>query len=202
VRWHRAAQHLVPQPAALAPRQAAAALQAALAAVQGELSHQEALQLVCEATRWPVGHMWVSSRSGWHSSGAWFDAGPQFAPMRSATESTDLGGGRGIVAAVLHLESCRFLPGLDGLGSSARIEPAKAAGLRSVIGVPVHATGPQSTGAGSHRPVAAVLEFCCATEIEPDGALAQALLDVARRVRLGRVAPAPRAARERLPEAG
>ena len=90
---------------------------------------------------------------------------------------TDLGSGRGIVAAVLHLQSCRFLPGLEGLGSPLRKAQAAALGLRGVVGVPVH------SGAGAHRRVSGVLEFITVDEVEPDGALAEALLEVAAHTR-------------------
>ncbi len=186
-------------PPAVTAQRAAEAIKAALAAKPGvRLNYDDALRLVCEATGWPVGHVWTAGHSGWRSSGAWFDSGPQYRPLREATALTDLGAGRGIVAAVLYLESCRFLPGLDGLGGSLRHEQGRLAGLHSVVGVPVHA------GIGEHRHVAAVLEFVTDSEVEPDGDLAQGLLDVARRVRLGRAKERPRPHRTdmALPEAG
>jgi hypothetical protein len=90
---------------------------------------------------------------------------------------TDLGSGRGIVAAVLHLQSCRFLPGLEGLASPLRQAQAAALGLSGVVGVPVH------SGAGASRKVTGVLEFITVHEVEPDGALAEALLEVAAHTR-------------------
>jgi hypothetical protein len=137
------------------------------------LGYAEAVDLVCRATGWPVGHVWINSPTGWRSSGAWHDAGPQYADLKDCTATTELGSGRGIVAAVLHLESCRFLPGLEGLGSAPRHGHAIAAGLTSVVGVPIHASGK----------VVAVMEFIVAGDVEPDGALAQALIDVAARAR-------------------
>jgi hypothetical protein len=81
------------------------------------------------------------------------------------------------VAAVLHLESCRFLPGLEGLGSPLRQVHAAALRFKGVVGVPVRST------VGGHLKVTAVLEFITTHEIEPDGALAEALLDVAEHTR-------------------
>jgi hypothetical protein len=147
---------------------------------RGLVSYDDAVALVCTATGWPVGHVWVHGPTGWRSCGAWYSApggSDPYSGLREATAITDLGSGRGIVAAVLHLESCRFLPGLEGLGSPLRREHAAALGLSGVVGVPVHTTG------GGHRKVTAVLEFVTRGEVEPDGALAEALLSVAARAR-------------------
>jgi len=186
------------RPAAASPERWAAEIAAGLArragSPRGTISYDDAIAVICQATGWPVGHVWVDSATGWRSSGAWHNhddasRAADYAALREATAITDLGSGRGIVAAVLHLESCRFLPGLEGLGSPFRQQPAAQLGLSGVVGVPVHAV------VGGHRKVTAVLEFVTAGEVEPDGALAQALLDVAGRARR-RIArkPAPAAA--------
>ena len=138
------------------------------------LDYDEAVALVCQATGWPVGHAWISGTSSWRSSGAWYAATASYAALRDCTALTDLGSGRGIVAAVLHLQACRFLSGLDGLGSPARAAQARAAGLRAVVGVPVR---------DGHDEIVAVLEFVTAAEVEPDGELADALLELAARAR-------------------
>jgi hypothetical protein len=155
----------------------AAAIQTELAehhaAPRSIISYADAVDLVCRATGWPVGHVWMNGPTGWQSSGAWHDDGPQYIDLKDCTATTDLGSGRGIVAAVLHLGSCRFLPGLEGLGSTLRHGHGIAAGLTSVVGVPVHASGK----------VVAVMEFIAADDVEPDGDLAQALIDVAARAR-------------------
>lgn len=137
------------------------------------LTYTEAVDLVCGATGWPVGHLWVRSDEGWQSSGAWHDAGTQFADLKASTAETDLGSGRGIVAAVLHLQACRFLPGLEGLGSDVRAAQAAALGLTAVVGVPLNRGGRLD----------AVFEFITTTYIEPDGTLTEALLAVAARTR-------------------
>jgi hypothetical protein len=149
------------------------------------LSFDEALELVCRASGWPVGHAWVATQDGWRTSGAWYDSGStnpegqdRFAGLRECTAVTDLGSGRGIVAAVLHLASCRFLPGLEGLGSSVRQREAAETGLSAVVGVPVRTDGKLTT----------VFEFVTLGYVEPDDALADALLEVASRSR--RRAPA------------
>ena len=148
------------------------------------MSYDDAVALVCAATGWPVGHVWAQTPSGWRSSGAWHattsgsaEVSGSLAALREATAITDLASGRGIVAAVLHLESCRFLPGLEGLGSPFRQAHAAALHLSGVVGVPVHSI------VGGHRKVTAVLEFVTAAEVEPEGALAEALLEVASRSR-------------------
>lgn len=181
-------------PAARAPQGWAAAIKAALAeqptGPRATLSFDEAIALVCGATSWPIGHAWIQMPTGWRSSGAWYaspgawrtgggaaNLGDQVTALRETSAITDLGSGRGIVAAVLHLESCRFLPGLEGLGSPLRQAHATALRLSGVVGVPVRST------VGGHPKVTAVLEFVTAHEIEPDGALAEALLDVADRTR-------------------
>jgi len=152
----------------------AAAIQAGLAAhPPGPLTFAEAVDIVCDATGWPVGHVWARGANGWQSSGAWHDSGPECAELKLTTAVTDLGSGRGIVAAVLHLEACRFLPGLEGLGSSGRKDQATALGLTAVVGVPVRRAGR----------VDAVLEFITASEVEPEDGLAEALLAVAVRTR-------------------
>jgi hypothetical protein len=137
------------------------------------LSYDDAVAVVCHATGWPVGHVWSRTEDGWQSSGAWHDAGPQYADLKAATAATNLGSGRGIVAAVLYLEACRFLPGLEGLGSAERQADAAAVGLAAVVGVPVRVSGK----------LQAVFEFITDVEIEPEGALADALLAVADRTR-------------------
>lgn len=137
------------------------------------LTYTEAVDLVCRATGWPVGHLWVRGDQGWQSSGAWHDAGPQFAELKASTAETNLGSGRGIVAAVLHLNTCRFLPGLEGLGSQLRMRQAAALGLTTVVGVPLNRGGRLD----------AVFEFVTTSYIEPDGTLTEALLAVAARTR-------------------
>lgn len=161
------------------PNAIRAALLARAGGPRGLVSYDEAVVAVCEATGWPVGHAWLLGPTGWRSSGAWHMNGNPAASstLRETTAMTDLGSGRGIVAAVLHLQSCRFLPGLEGLGSPLRQAQAAALGLRGVVGVPVH------SGAGSNRRVSGVLEFITVDEVEPDGALAEALLEVAAHTR-------------------
>jgi hypothetical protein len=156
-----------------------AALLAAAGSPRGLVSYDEAVAAVCEATGWPVGHAWLLGPTGWRSSGAWHARVDETAStaLRETTAMTDLGSGRGIVAAVLHLQSCRFLPGLEGLGSPLRQAQAAALGLRGVVGVPVH------SGSGSSRRVSGVLEFITVGEVEPDGRLAEALLEVAAHTR-------------------
>jgi hypothetical protein len=152
---------------------------------RGLVTFDEAVAAVCDATGWPIGHAWVHGPTGWRSSGTWHvtpaalqgGGAEAHAAFRETTAMTDLGSGRGIVAAVLHLQSCRFLPGLEGLGSPLRQAQAAALRLRGVVGVPVH------SGTGSSRKVSAVFEFVTAAEIEPDGDLAEALLEVAGHAR-------------------
>ncbi len=133
------------------------------------LSYDEAVELVCRATGWPVGHVWVRGQEGWKSSGAWHDDGPQFADLKASTAVTDLGSGRGIVAAVLHLEACRFMSDLSGLGSTVRHQNAVEAGLVAVVGVPLR----------RNDKIEAIFEFITTTPVEPDNDLSDALLAVA-----------------------
>jgi hypothetical protein len=139
------------------------------------LSYDEALDLVCRATGWPVGHVWVRGQEGWKSSGAWHDDGPQFADLKASTAVTDLGSGRGIVAAVLHLEACRFMPDLSGLGSTVRHQNAVDAGLVAVVGVPLRRSDK----------IDAIFEFITTASVEPDNDLSDALLAVVGRSRRG-----------------
>lgn len=137
------------------------------------LSFDEAVDLVCRATDWPVGHVWVRGQEGWKSSGAWYDAGAQFADLKASTAVTDLGSGRGIVAAVLHLEACRFMSDLSGLGSTVRHQNAVEAGLVAVVGVPLRRSDK----------IEAVFEFITTAPVEPDNDLSEALLAVVARSR-------------------
>lgn len=137
------------------------------------LSYDEAVDLVCRATGWPVGHVWVRGQEGWKSSGAWHDDGPQFADLKASTAVTDLGSGRGIVAAVLHLEACRFMSDLSGLGSTVRHQHAVEAGLVAVVGVPLRRS----------EKIEAIFEFITTAPVEPDNDLSDALLAVAARSR-------------------
>jgi hypothetical protein len=156
---------------------AAAAIRAALADRQpgshAMLSYDEALDLVCRATDWPVGHVWVRGHEGWKSSGAWHDDGAVFADLKASTAVTDLGSGRGIVAAVLHLEACRFMPDLSGLGSTVRHQNAVDAGLVAVVGVPLRRS----------EKIEAIFEFVTTAAVEPDNDLSDALLAVVGRSR-------------------
>jgi hypothetical protein len=141
------------------------------------LTYEEALEVICRATGWPVGNAWMNTPTGWRSA-AWFDSGTEgpegsYAKLRDCTAVTDLGSGRGIVAAVLYLEACRFLPGLEGLGSTLRHREAAAAGLVSVVGVPVRTQGKLST----------VFEFATVSAVDADGNLAEALVEIAERSR-------------------
>jgi hypothetical protein len=158
----------------------ATAIRAALAAyaeqrrtVRPLLSYEDAAALVCQATGWPVGHVWARGPEGWRSSGAWHDAGIEFADLKASTAATDLGSGRGIVAAVLHLEASRILPGLAGLGSTVRERDAAAIGLTTVVGVPLRRAGK----------IEAVFEFVTRDHVEAEDSLADALLAVAAQSR-------------------
>lgn len=133
------------------------------------LSYEEAVTLVCEATGWSVGHVWAPGPEGWRSAGAWYDAGTEFADLKASTAATDLGSGRGIVAAVLHLEASRILAGLAGLGSTVRERDAAALGLITVVGVPLRRDGA----------IEAVLEFVTSEHVEAQDDLVDALLAVA-----------------------
>jgi len=167
----------------------AAAIRASLAdhtdpqrTVPALLTYDEAVVLVCNATGWPVGHVWARGAQGWRSTGAWHDAGPEYADLKASTAVTDLGSGRGIVAAVLHLGASRVLPGLAGLGSTVRERDAAAIGLATVVGVPVRRGGQ----------IEAVFEFMTADHVEAEDSLADALLEVAALARLrvpGRINP-------------
>jgi hypothetical protein len=137
------------------------------------LSYEDAVALVCEATGWPAGHVWAPGPHGWRSAGAWHDAGPEFADLKASTAATDLGSGRGIVAAVLHLEASRILPGLAGLGSTVRERDAAALGLTTVVGVPL----------GRDGTIEAVFEFVTPCHVEAQDSLADALLAVAASAR-------------------
>jgi hypothetical protein len=137
------------------------------------LGYDDAVDLVCRATGWPVGHVWMRGAESWKSSGAWHDDGPQFAGLKESTAVTDLGSGRGIVAAVLHLEACRFMADLTGLGSTVRQQEAAQAGLVAVVGVPLRRSDQ----------IEAVFEFITTSAVEPDNDLSDALLAVAARSR-------------------
>jgi hypothetical protein len=171
---------------AIAIRAELAARQPAPHAPHAILSFDEGVDLICRATNWPVGHVWVRGEEGWKSSGAWHDDGPQFADLKASTAVTDLGSGRGIVAAVLHLEACRFMPDLSGLGSTVRHQNAVDAGLTSVVGVPVR----------RGDKIDAIFEFITTAPVEPDNDLSDALLAVAGRSRrnlpTAATIPAPR----------
>ena len=158
---------------AVAIRAELAARQSAPQAPHALLSFDEAVDLVCRATGWPVGHVWIRGQEGWKSSGAWHDDGPQFADLKASTAVTDLGSGRGIVAAVLHLEACRFMSDLSGLGSTVRHQNAVDAGLVAVVGVPLRRSDK----------IEAVFEFITTAPVEPDNDLADALLAVVGRSR-------------------
>jgi hypothetical protein len=176
-----AAGRLVPRSASksLTACEAALVIRSELAArwpsPRSVLTYEEALEVICRATGWPVGNAWVNTPTGWRSA-AWFDTGTSdgpYARLRDCTAVTDLGSGRGIVAAVLYLEACRFLPGLEGLGSTLRHREAAAAGLVSVVGVPARTQGKLST----------VFEFGTVSPVDADGTLAEALVEIAERSR-------------------
>lgn len=158
---------------AIAIRVELAARQSAPPAAPAVLGYDEAVELICRATGWPVGHVWMRGAESWKSSGAWYDDGPQFAGLKESTVVTDLGSGRGIVAAVLHLEACRFMSDLSGLGSTVRQQEAAQAGLVAVIGVPLR----------RGDKIEAVFEFITMAAVEPDNDLSEALLAVVARSR-------------------
>lgn len=144
-----------------------------------------ALALVGRSLNWPVGHAWGRINGSWRSTGDWWLADPErFEALRAVTDACDLGPGRGVIAAVLHLEACRFLPDLSGLGSDGRRQAAQAAGLAAVVGIPVVDRGA----------VAMVLEFVLDQPIEATDLLAERLRLVAERVVVRPAMPAQRKA--------
>lgn len=154
------------------PGNAGQALSAALKAAPDKLSLAEAIELVCTATGWPVGHAWVRVDGNWRSSGEWYaDDLERYESLHEVTSVCNLGPGRGVVAAVLHLETTRFLPDLRGLGSEQRQSVAEVAGLRAVVGIPVPADDE----------VVAVLEFLTAQPVAAEDVLADALRETAHR---------------------
>lgn len=160
-------------PASAAVSDLAGKIRAALAESDESLTRATALELVCQATGWPVGHAWVRLDGSWRTGHDWFDTdADRFAELRAVTEACDLGPGRGVVAAVLHLEATRFLGDLAGLGSDQRRATAEAARLHSMVGVPVTADDQ----------VVAVLEFLCEYAVPADDEVADALREVALRV--------------------
>jgi hypothetical protein len=145
------------------------ALAEALDTAPDQLSRAKALALVCRATGWPVGHAWVRFDGNWRSGQDWCDLDEErFAPMRGLTLACDLGPGRGIVAAVLHLEAPRFLSDLSSLGSDLRRREAEKAGLAAAVGVPVFSDGS----------IIAVLEFLLTAPVDPSENLIDALREV------------------------
>jgi len=160
-------QRLLPQ------RDLGHAVADALHEVPDRLSRAEALELVCTATGWPVGHAWVRLEGNWRSADDWCALDEdRYQALHDVTAACNLGPGRGVIAAVLHLETTRFLPDVRGLGSDQRCQVAEAAGLHGVVGVPV------SDG----REVVAVLEFLTSEPIDADDQLCDALRAVADRI--------------------
>lgn len=151
----------------------ATALVDALAEAPARLGRSDALELVCRATGWPVGHAWVRLDGSWRSGHDWYDDDTdRYRALHDVTDACDLGPGRGVVAAVLHLEATRFLADLAGLGSEQRQATAQATGLRAMVGVPVT----------TDNQVVTVLEFLTESEVFASDALADALGRVTERI--------------------
>jgi hypothetical protein len=162
-----------PRPRPTAAADPGRAIAVALEDTPETFSRARALAFVCRATGWPVGHAWVRFDGNWRSGQDWFDVDTdRYAALRGLTLACDLGPGRGIVAAVLHLEAPRVLADLSSIGSDLRLREATKAGLAAAVGVPVDGA----------RGVVTVLEFLTEEPVTATAELIDALAAVTERI--------------------
>ncbi|HET7463632.1 MAG TPA: ATP-binding protein [Longimicrobium sp.] len=104
---------------------------------------REALDLTCDYTGWPVGHVFVRGLEGeLVSSGIWRLADPErFEPLRRATESLPLGGGGTLPALAAGGGAPVWIDDVQRHPGFARAEAAARAGVRGAVSWPIRAGG-------------------------------------------------------------
>jgi signal transduction histidine kinase/CheY-like chemotaxis protein len=122
-----------------------------------------ALARICEATSWPLGHVYVARSVGkgkrLFSTRIWHGAEAEcMQPFRLATETTDFDPAVGLPGRVLSTGEPAFITDVSTDGNFPRSEAARLGGIRAAFAFPV-LTGNE---------VAAVLEFFADRTESPD----------------------------------
>ncbi len=138
--------------------------QATFLAAESE-SFEEALRscidIVCQATGWPVGHALVPSadESALVSTGIWSAHEERLAePLRAATEPMRFTLGLGLPGRIWQTGGPLWVAAEDDVARYPRADVARALGIHSAFGFPIKIKGR----------VVAVLEFFTTEEREPD----------------------------------
>jgi len=128
---------------------------------------REALDLTCDYTGWPVGHVFVRGLEGeMVSSGIWRLADPErYEALRQATESLHLGGGDGLPGEVASGGGPVWIEDVQREPGFARAQAATRAGVRGAVAWPIRAGGQ----------VVAVAEFFSGRPERPDPELMELL---------------------------
>jgi PAS domain S-box-containing protein len=144
---------------------------------------QRTLDLVCDHTRWSIGHaLSLSDEGDLVSTGVWHGEDVrELAAFRAATESTRFAPGVGLPGRVLEQGRAVWVEDLSA--EPTRIRDLPASGVRAALAFPVLA-GDRVVG---------VLEFFAPAPCPPDEALIEIMVSVG--AQLGRVIERERAAR-------
>jgi signal transduction histidine kinase len=144
-----------------------------------DVAFQRSLDLICEYTGWPVGHVYlVSDRDPpelapsriWH-----LDNAATFETFRQVTESTRLGSGDGLPGRVLATGEAVWIADVSVDPNFPRARKATGLGVKTAFAFPIVASGK----------VAAVMEFFAQAASGPDRRLLETMASVGEQ--LGRV---------------
>ena len=150
--------------------------EAANVATSIEAALQLVVDLVCEHTSWPVGHVFGVDGEALRSLAVWHVADEaRFAAFRTVTHETPMMCGVGLPGRVLEDKAPLWLVDAVGRDDLPRSTSARAAGIRAGFGFPI-AVGVE---------VVAVAEFFTTSTLEPDAEVLQLMQTVG--IQVGRV---------------
>ncbi len=146
---------------------------------------QKCIDFVCDAVRWPIGHVYVPANSGaarlvptgiWH-----IDEAMQFESFVAATRDTDLYREIGLPGRIWAAEAPIYINNVQTDDNFLRAESCRKDDLRGAFGFPVKVSGR----------VVAVLEFYANSETEIEESMLQVMRTVGEQI--GRVIERTRA---------
>lgn len=139
---------------------------------------QRALDLICNFTKWPVGHVYVRSPAGdtLVSAGLWhIEDAERFRGLRTVSEATSFRSGIGLPGRVWQRREPAWIIDVGADPNFPRAKMLDDIGVKAAFGFPVIA----------HGEVTAVLEFFSAVARLPDQELLEIMPDVGKH--LGKV---------------
>lgn len=152
-------------------------------AMNVEQAFHTVLDLICTHMHWPVGHIYIPTRTGnLCPTGIWsLKDEARYEPFRALTENTPLSPGQGLPGRCFQDRKPMWINDVTVDGNFSRAEAASQCGLHAGFGFPIM-VGPD---------IVAVAEFFAAEVTPPDDSLMLLMVDIG--IAVGRVVERERA---------